>query len=381
MTATKDQLTRDLEFGVGSFTFETFPASEDNDHDWEDNVRSLLESIPTVRDVEIKDIETFVVPEGRYGGEEWEPDGVLLTPHPSSGTLSFRITIPGRIQRELVELTGGGPAFSNTESFYIVTFYRDFPVSYVFAEGEPNPYPIGSQAVAIVRKFLEQETSRYRKSDSIRFTFIGPSPLHCDFILRASIEEMKAPYMLERLPRETFDEFIITYDSSIYDSVYAAINGICRRLAGELGYFYRSVSTRNRRARTMLELRRQENQLMSMTLSGGAGINVSRFLKSRRLIRDLSLNLIAADYEFNREGRESQSTLKQLEQVTSGLFRNEIQREINDSFQAELDNMNSIMQLVASRQKRGVDITMLLITSLLGGIIGSILTVVFTVLH
>ena len=51
---TEDRVVRDLEFGVGSFTFETFPASEDNDNDWEDNVRYLLESIPTVRDVEIK---------------------------------------------------------------------------------------------------------------------------------------------------------------------------------------------------------------------------------------------------------------------------------------------------------------------------------------
>ena len=268
---TEDRVVRDLEFGVGSFTFETFPASEDNDNDWEDNVR-YLQSIPTVRDVEIKGVETFLIPEGPDDGDLWEPDGIHLTPHPSSGTLSFRINIPRRIQQELGDRTGVFQAFSNTESFYVMTFYRSFPVSYVFAEGEPNPYPVGSAAVAIVRMFLEQEIDRYRKNDDIRFTFIGPSPFPCNFILRASAEDMKAPYMVQRLPREADDEFIITYDSNVYDSAYATIPVICRRLASEFAFFYRSERMRVRRAKNMQELRKQTDQLLSMTLKGRTGI-------------------------------------------------------------------------------------------------------------
>lgn len=374
------QVVRDLEFGIGSFTFQTFPAGEENDNAWEDNVRALLESIPTVRDIEIKDIDCFTVPD-RYG--DWEPDGVLLTPHPDSGTLSFRIMIPTRIQQELVERIGVGKAFGNTESFYVVTYYRDFPVSYVFAEGEPNPYPMGSQAVMIVRLFLQQETERYRKDDSIEFTFIGPSPFHCDFGLRASAseQEMQAPYMLERRPREGGDELIITYDSSVYDTAYAAIPAVAYRLSGELGYFYSTVRKRERKARTVLELRRATEQLMSMTVQGRAGINISRFLKSRRLVRDLSVSLIIADYEFREESREDKEILERLQQVTSGLFRDEIQRQASDSFQTDLENMNSLVQLISNRQKRGVDITMLLVSSLLGGVIGSVITVLLTVFH
>lgn len=376
----KKQVTSALQFGVGSFTFETFPASEENDDGWEDKVRSLLESIPTVRDVEINGVESFAVPEGPWGdGDLWDPDGVLLTPHPSSGTLSFRITIPIRIQKEIAHRVLG-QAFSEIESFYVLTFYRAFPVTYVFAEGEAGPHSMGAEAVRILRVFLAEETKRYRTNDSICFTFTGPSPFHYDFMLRESAgEEMKAAYMVEMLVREPQDELVITYDSAVYDSAYAAIPSVCRQLAPELARYYTSERMRIRRAKAMEYLRTQTDQLLAMTLRRGASANVSRFLQSRRLVSDLQLSLIAAEYRFQVEERDSQGMTERPGRV--GLFQDEIQANIKAVFQEERINMNDIVELVSSRQKRDIDITMLLITSLLGGIIGTILTLVLTIRH
>jgi hypothetical protein len=369
-----------IDFGVGSFSFETFPAGEENDNEWEDRVRALLESLPTVRDIEFSGIDCFRASPSAIEGD-WESDGVLLTPHPWSGKLSFHIAIPARIQRELAEQAGGGPIFEDHESFFVLTYFSDFPVTYVFVEGEAEKQSYGSQAVVIVRKFLDGETERYRDDDSIRFTFIGPSPIHCDFALSPSEDQMPAPFKLQRIPREGGDSVAITYDSTVYTSAFAAIPTVTRRMAGELSYFYESVRKRERRMRAVLHLRQEVERLINMTMQRGLGGSIIRFFKSRRLIRDLSLSLIVADYECRQEEQSGKSGFENLSERFSGLFRKEIDTETKSSSGPEIENLNDIVQLVSSRQKRGVDMTMLLITSLLGGIIGSILTVIFTGSH
>lgn len=154
-----------------------------------------------------------------------------------------------------------------------------------------------------------------------------------------------------------------------------------RDLSNELGYFYESVRIRLRRMKASNDLRDRTARLMAMTVEKAVIAGIPRFFKSRRLIRDLSLDLIIADYEFRQEVQTQQGEADQLVERSSGLFQKEIDREVDSAFQAELDNMNNIIQLIPSRQNRGVDITVLMITSLLGGIIGSIVTFVFTALH
>lgn len=178
--------TPNLDFGVGSFTFETFPA-------------------------------------GEGAPADWEPDGILLTPHPDSGKVSFWVTIPARTQRDITERTGGGYDYEGVEDFYVVTYYRTFPVSYVFVERENAPTFEGSQAVVIVREFLKEETRRHRAAGSIEFSFVEPSPFYCDFALVASTGPMDQPFKLERFPRQGYDDFRITYDAARYDSPYSAI--------------------------------------------------------------------------------------------------------------------------------------------------------------
>lgn len=319
------------------------------------------------------------MPEGPWhDGPDWEPDGVLLTPHPDNGMLSFRVAIPVRIQKEIADRTFG-QAFSEIESFYVVTFYRSFPVTYVFAEGDPGLYSMGAEAVRILRIFLKEETERYRKDDSICFTFIGPSPFPCDFMLRESTEEIKAAYKLELDSRDSRDGLLIEYDPAVYDSAYDAIPSVCRTLASELGSYYRSVRMRVRRGRAVADLQIQTDELLGLALSRGSVANVWRFLKSRRLVSHLQLALIAAEYRFQVEARESQGLL--AGNAKWGLFQDKIQANIESVSQEERTNMHDIVELVSSRQKRDVDITMLLVTSLLGGIVGTILTLALTALH
>jgi hypothetical protein len=368
-----------LDFGVGSFSFETFPAGPENDANWERSIRALLESLPSVHDIEITGVESFTPPEGAPA--DWESDGILFTPHPDSGKVSFWVTIPARTQRDITERTGGGYNYGSAEDFYVVTYYRTFPVSYVFIARENAPTYEGSQAVVIVREFLRHETRRHLTADSIEFSFVEPSPLYCDFALVASTEPMDQPFRLERFPRQGYDDFRITYDAARYDSPYSAIPAFARDLSNELGYFYESVRIRLRRMKASNDLRDRTARLMAMTVEKKIIAGIPRFFKSRGLIRDLSLDLIIADYEFRQEVQTQQDEAQQLVERSSGLFQKDIDREVDSAFQAELDNMNNIVQLIASRQNRGVDITVLMMTSLLGGIIGSIVTFVFTAVH
>jgi len=275
---------------------------------------------------------------------------------------------------------GGGPIFEGRESFFVITYFADFPATYVFVEGEASPNPYGSQAVAIVRRFLDDEVKRYRSDDSIEFSFIGPSPFPCDFLLKPSTEsdQMKAPYLLQRTPREGHDEITLTYDSARYNSAFAAMPTVCRRLAGELAYFYECARKRERRIRIIFRLRSETERLMAITIQRGWGRAMVRFFKSRKLIRNLSLDLILADYECREEEQAERDGLDRSAEIFSGLFNRETSKEIKDSRVPEIENLDKIVELISSRQRRGVDITMLLITSLLGGIIGSVLTIIFT---
>jgi len=367
-----------LNFGVGSFSFETFPPGEANDNEWENKVRSLLESIPTIRDIEFEGIDSFDAPKTAIHGD-WTPDGVLLTPHPCGGSLSYRLNIPTRIQREIVDQIFPDSRLSGAESFYVLTHYRGFPVTWVIPEIEASGISRGSQDVMIVRMFLEREVERYRPNDEIRFTFLSPSPFHCDFALRPSEEELPAPYKLGRIARVGGDELMVAYNGSTFEDGFQAVPRVSYSLSAELSFFYECERRRERRGLTVRLLQDHADELISMASAGHKiWASVAGALRSRRITRALSLQLIISDYDFRLEKRQDEHAWAGISGRSSRLFESEIEEAIGSTFLDDVENMNKIVELISSRQKRSVDMGVLFMTALLTGLIGSIIAIVLT---
>lgn len=99
--------------------------------------------------------------------------------------VAFELHIPSRLQTELLEEVYVPDA--STASFHVVcaNFYHG-PVTFVIPKSPADDTPAmpGSEAVLIVRRFLERELPKV--THSLAFELVGPSPFHADFGLYAT---------------------------------------------------------------------------------------------------------------------------------------------------------------------------------------------------
>lgn len=172
-------------FGIGCFSFEAPDADlllmanssgQYTIHDWADDVEKALKSIPSLDDIVVegfryvrgdhpktwRDSTTVQVQDlprtGLHRGGE-------LRPHPSSGRISFTVTIPLHVQKEVFAYAGER---SGTRFGVDIHFSNGMPVAFVHSFTDESDPALG---VAIVREFLRHEfAQRVEANSPIRFT-------------------------------------------------------------------------------------------------------------------------------------------------------------------------------------------------------------------
>jgi hypothetical protein len=368
-------------FGIGCFHFgiKTPAPFHFNGREYLEKLRQTLEASDNIANVTIDappDLlntsqEVTATPTRMNEGCDYFPSGFT-----AGLELQFSIHIPFRVQADLIDTTITRLE-TFTEDFLTSIYYRYHgPVAFV-TPINPTAPAAGSIAVMIVREFLRRHFSRQDKS-YIRFEVLGPSPFHADCAVTAD-ESMDATasvlFQSTPTPRLGYDLITFSYAPTALQDLEHARTELFDTIPDELGLFYEIVQLRSEQMYRWDYISGMMDQLVAMQRDTGLRPAIRRAFKTRKLIT-LSY-LLLADYEAERV--LAKSTIERdyadsYSQPTPHFFRKQIDNEISRDFVAPTDASLRIVELADKRHTKRIDTIVVLTSSVLGGAIGSLLT-------
>lgn len=168
-------------FGVGCFHFGyknfeeergLFPAS------YSSELKSFLEKIPGVHDIDIPESPSYKIPEEIPNSEvESLNNEIGIYPWPCTWEIKFSIEIQKEKINTLVTSVFAEEFTKKYCIFDVVIIYHyGLPVAFVESKNEKLKHP--SSGIIAVRKYISDNQP---KNSDIHFQILGPSPFHADF--------------------------------------------------------------------------------------------------------------------------------------------------------------------------------------------------------
>ncbi|MFJ4822184.1 hypothetical protein ACIP5L_02800 [Streptomyces bacillaris] len=325
---------------------------------WRESVEKQLNSIPSVRDLSFHEVS-----------DRWLGD------RPASGILSFRVTIPERVQNELC--LSLWPAIKGVEDFIVETWFESMScVTFVTCVGGDSELSDPSNAVMSVREFILRELGKLEESD-VTLQVLGPSPFHTDFYLSpgkgASDYGEGLSVTLQKSRGYSRCDFF--YDSTLEVDPKRMLFVTFSLLARELSGYYYLVGCRNSRLGHLNDLGAEiQEQVVSLEPSG-----LIKYVRStvsmRHPLNALRLSLLKAKLSFVQTARGE----KQVIDLTySGreaqVFRSQLESEHSERYSDEIENLESILKMLEDRNSQDGQRIASFFVALVGVMVGSLLT-------
>jgi hypothetical protein len=340
-------------------------------------VAAALERSPGIEDVSahvLDDVDVTLSvdpPKGDYDVWGEEP-----APFPGGGSISFRAHIPNRLQRQLVEESGGsGLVRTETEDFR-VHVHSGWAVPYAAVEllGAPSDAS-PSDGVQVMREFLQHELRR-AGSERVRFTALGPSPLHADFYLepRERPPGETATFWRLEYTRPAYHRYVYGFDPTELELMRPA-ELFAFEVGSEVDFLYRMVLTERERARHWVELRDAMSELVTLQRRSGVKGFVSKAWKSARLLDDALISL--TDFE-GREVAEVSALVREFkEDYVSGaeVYAKElVESQVNTRAEYPTAQTRELIRMFETRRLTDRDLFVVLMSSGVGGVVGAAAT-------
>jgi hypothetical protein len=303
-------------------------------------------------------------------------------PHPWGGELGLpfadgRIRFDVRIPRRL-QLESGFGRDAMTDTFRLdLRFTDSFPVTFVEPVGAP-PEAEPTNAVAIVRDFLESEFQQHEDEfGRLTFCYLGPSPFHSDFYIRPAMDETTAGigYVVTRSP--AYDRVDIRYARASFDTATAAYAETKLQVTPTLGLYYELVNYRNLLLSRWVNISHGADNLYALYRSTGLMAFVRRAFMAGGLVRRVSLDALEAEADLASIVKAAHD-LHEREALRGVLpvVQSYLSQEIDTFPDVVPPRIAEIIALLDSLHERFSQATMLVLSSLLGGVAGAAITAI-----
>ncbi|MEU8031886.1 hypothetical protein AB0C13_25120 [Streptomyces sp. NPDC049099] len=356
--------TTSFSFGMGSMV----PKADDAEsaRDWRSSIEDAFNSIPSVRDL----VFTAV-----FGETTLHRDGDVFVV-PAVGEMSFRVTIPSRIQEKLSLFPVPPTAI---EEFDVTIVFGSFaPVTSVVCVGAEEDHFSPSTAVVVVREFLEAELGKLNGSN-VTLSTVGPSPFHVDFHVRPGVGEVEWRLGLSCTFKAGigYRDCVFYYDPEVFSSVEEVMGGVLAHVRKELSGFYYLQIQRNHRMNVALDLNEEAEALTYRLSEPGVRAFLRRTRGFRRALNSLKIAILKSRLMIARHHREAQEiigiTYLRLEVE---LFRPYLDEVVAEKYEEELDAAEKIVDLLDERQTHEAQRFVSFTVALIGVIVGSVLTAI-----
>jgi len=372
-------------FGVGCFNFgvKKSPPFTTTGSEYISELRAALEGISNISEIQINASEEFLL----YSFSVEDPiapidEGFHFFPRTDfNPEISFDLYIPRRIQHELSPLKPSPEI--GTEKFRISIWYPFYmPVTFVESI-EPDKVNNPSEAVIIIREFLDKHINE-PDSGYIRFESLGPSPFHADFFLKEEVQRSEnytyRGFSCHRIQRRGYDRLEFFLDpAAIGTNQEIAKKRLFHVLEDEIAVFYLITHMRWLQYSAWADLQSDISDLVRAREKSFFKSWWQNLFSGARQIHDAFVGI--AEYEI--EDMEGQSY---LERAYRDLFKYKtkpfLNRELEESRQewsvSPANQLREIVTLLETRRSRLVESFILLLSAIVGGVAGSIITLLIS---
>ena len=366
-------------FGVGCFNFGIRYKSEFlfDTKSHVKNIELTLKKITAIGELTIyydKNLEYSVritkAPKGlRDGGNFPIVDFLKIT---------FSLYIPSRIQSDLIgEATDYG--LSGIERFKVTmldSFYG--PVAFVESIDVLSEAYSPSTAVKVVRAFLEKEFSKI--DSEITFEFIGPCPFHANFyILNNENERAINKIEFSEVEQKGYNKIVFKYNEDMFETEDTALLHIYEELTNELALFYAITRENVMQMYSWSSIEKSVEQLNLMNQEQGLFKN----LKNKYLASNLTKKLINSLYVFKAENERYHH---RVDYWINGMYdtsgdvsipKKYIKSRSGRYSHYPVDSVCDWIKHEENRSMKYFELSVRFSMSVIGGIIGAVITLMF----
>nr|WSW60103.1 hypothetical protein OG513_16795 [Streptomyces sp. NBC_00998] len=355
-------------FGVGCIALEVSDA--DDIAKWQKSVSKALNEIASIRDLSFHDIDGFA----QTRRDQLSVHGEPLHPLPTSGFMGFWVTIPTRVQEDLLD----GRTAGEVEDFWVVTFFdRRHPITFVSSEANDESLKNPSIALMIVRRFLEREIGKI-KDTTVSIRRVGPSPFHANCFVTSGEkgEPIGDGVTVEIQPRSGYNKFTFHHKARLGEvDVNEAYAIVAAWLKPELTLFYQVNSDRYARLRRSDNTMQLAENLSHTYAKSGYRSYFSRLLRNKRDLLTLRLAVLQCRLQTVHEQRDAHDAVTSLYSERGvQIIRPYTEKVSQDTYEEEVETAEKMLEILESQHTQEVQRFTTFCASLLGVTVGALLT-------
>jgi len=372
----------ELSFGVGCFHFGVKKAAPFKflGSEYLEKLKTALASIPSINNIDI----------GGEGISKWAFDVAKNIPSIRDSTnyfparlfitISFEVFIPFRIQEEILRKESR----TLTERFHVKCDYGHSSPIAIISLLNPSGKPRPGDGVIVVRKFLEKEINK-PSQDYINFEILGPSPFHANFYLEPAEgnvgegEEEWRYRVDDRRKIRGYDEIRFFYNKSHFENAKKAMGEIYWDISDEIALFYSVVNQQDIRVHEWVETNKVLEKLITVQNMTGARGLVGRFFGCGGLISkaltDLAVFLARGLQLTEGNNKKFEDVYRYRKQPAIQSF---VEKEIKHPYYFPAREYSDLVSFYERRRSKTLEILIVLVSTVLGGSIGALLTLLLT---
>ncbi|MEH3918802.1 hypothetical protein [Enterobacter asburiae] len=360
-------------FGVGSFHFsiDFSKAPENLTIDmFVNEIGRVLESIQSVSDLEVDYDEDMTPPDAIINSDFFEqhdcaPDAIFPFIH--FFEVNFTLTLLKTYQRKLLGYSSVNDESTSTDLFDVNINY-DYQTSLAIVKiANSNRKSSGANAIQVVREYLAAE---FKVANTfVTFEFLGPSPFHANFYI--SHDDSLNSYKVNLIEDVGYDDIEIILGKDDGSSGLSQESRFMIDFKSELDTFYGCVTARNWFMHRWYAIREGINELEKYQ---NRRFSPFFYFQKRKLISNILLEL----WMFNNDKIDSENEISSYHTKfpyhRDGVIKNFIDKEIKNSPKYSIKETIELVQFFEQKNAKSFELGMALITSIIGGVIGAVIT-------
>jgi hypothetical protein len=352
----------------GCFNFSVRSPSEFTGRDYARDLTNVLESIPSVENLQIAFPESFLKRKWIVEGDVPAIDSPGGPVPRGAGDISFDLRIPSRLQRELLRLEDWQSLRTHTDQFGIhLTWAWAMPVAAIQPytdDAETHP----SVAVVVVREFLKRELARVPEA-KLQLETLGPSPAHVDIYLRPSQGTTGSDtweFSRTGFSHPAYMQFDFNYNPQNLPPAAVAV-AFLFKVQHELDLLYRANRDTAYRLDKWNELSALVDELIALFRDTGLRASLRRTFKTSTRLNEAFIRMMELESFVLQSETSIQKDFRSLYGPGSTHYLEElVKAELDDDILIPIAQVQALLQQFDSRRLKDREILFGIVGALIG---------------
>jgi hypothetical protein len=366
----------DLAFAFGCFHFglRKYPRPGFTVQAYIEELKRALGSVANVNNVQIEcDPDIYDKPLDLPGKPPDLNEGDAPYPFLDLGRVSFDLFIGEELQKELIE---SPLVVTYTERFMVDIHYMYNVPVVVVRLVQPTSEPEPSDAIVMIRRFLEREFER-RQQTLIAFQSTGPSPVHADFYLTGEVRTYTLPWRIDVEVERTrgYDRYNFVFNEDLFADEEEAFDLLLPDLLHELDTFYLIAQVEREKSRAWDNLQERSYSIIELHRKRGVTAYFDKTFRGARLVNDAFISLS----EFEGDAILKDNLLRDDYRTTyasdsTPYLQELVDRRMDERATYPTEQVARLLQLFEARRLSATELIVVLASAISGGAIGAVLT-------